>query len=99
MGDISICPKALNVMHSGSHKIDGQYARMDEPSRGKPSYVMMLDGSRPVYLFWNKKWLIGGEFGSTRHMASCQDAEVLCPCEPYPHPWKVKEKKEKGQNA
>lgn len=98
--DVSACPEKIHVKESGSHKADGTYYRMERASRGKPCYSK--SGERPMYLFWNKKWRIGNEFGSTKNFAMNKDAGTLTPCEPYPHVWKVldrkdrKEKKEKG---
>mmetsp|Transcript_19130 Transcript_19130/g.55546 ORF Transcript_19130/g.55546 Transcript_19130/m.55546 type:complete len:734 (+) Transcript_19130:117-2318(+) len=95
--DLGTCPEKLHVHASGIHKVDGAYSRMSRASRGKPCYMKWTD-KRPMYLFWNKKWIIGWDFGATKSMASAKDAPgILTPCEPFPRIWKVMEKKEKDK--
>jgi len=75
----------------------------------------VADKKKPVYLFWNRKWVISTDFGSgARAYAYVEDIfwqkqqqqqqqnlqfEFQPPCEPYPHVWWVREKKDKTGEA
>lgn len=93
--DLSDSPASLQVKNSGHHKIDGEYHRLPEPSRGRPAYSMEKDGKKPVYLFWYKtsKWYFSFELGASKNLARIEDSGVegrrQPPCEPHPFVWKV----------
>merc|ERR1740129_895877 len=68
---------------------------MKMASRGRPCYVRQ-GGEKLWYLFWNRKWKIGLEFGCGKSSyAYLKDAAPGVPCEPYPATWKVLDKKDK----
>mmetsp|Transcript_71486 Transcript_71486/g.209523 ORF Transcript_71486/g.209523 Transcript_71486/m.209523 type:complete len:435 (+) Transcript_71486:175-1479(+) len=94
--DLETAPRKLHVQSSGSSKLDGSYWRMAGPSRGRPCYAKWTE-KKPMYLFWNRKWFIGWDFGSAKSYAQLKDAGVLCPCEPYPKVWKVLDKHERKE--
>lgn len=114
-GDLTVFPPKLIVRESGSHKIDGLYSRLLQASRGRPAYIKWVADKKPMYLFWNRRWVINTEFGSTaRAYAYVEDATVRDqqqqqqqnskfnlqpPCEPYPNVWRVREKKDKTGEA
>jgi len=107
--DITVSPPKLVVRASGSHKIDGLYSRLSQASRGRPAYMKWVADKKPMYLFWNRRWVISTEFGYTgRAYAYVEDAslwdqqqeqnlqfKLQPPCEPYPNVWRVREKKDK----
>eukprot|EP00928_Gymnodinium_smaydae_P076222 TRINITY_DN591_c0_g2_i2.p1 TRINITY_DN591_c0_g2~~TRINITY_DN591_c0_g2_i2.p1 ORF type:complete len:658 (-),score=162.38 TRINITY_DN591_c0_g2_i2:3-1976(-) len=86
--DVSSCPSLVVVRDSGHPLLDGNYKRLPRASRGRPSYVM-FGPKRRVYLYWNRKWRIGWEFGSSKDLAHVDDSGASHPCDPYPHSWRV----------
>merc|ERR1712113_936733 len=92
-------PEAIRITQSGNSKVDGTYVRMYNACRGRPCYASRKK-EKQVYMYWCKeKWLIGWDFGSSRSVAKVQQAGNITPCEPYPHTWKVQEKKEKEKEG
>ena len=53
------------ISHSGQSSVDGQYRALPQRSKGKPTYER-IDGKKPMFLFYNKKWRIGGTLGDKR---------------------------------
>mmetsp|Transcript_25916 Transcript_25916/g.80862 ORF Transcript_25916/g.80862 Transcript_25916/m.80862 type:complete len:567 (+) Transcript_25916:121-1821(+) len=96
--DLEESPKQVHVRDSGKQKIEGTYRRLSKPSRGRPCYAKWME-KKPMYLFWNKKWIIGWDFGSAKSYAKLTDAGKLSPCEPYPKVWKVLDKGDKDKHA
>jgi len=93
--DVAEFPATIEVKASKSTKVDGRYDRMKKASRGRPCYTRQA-GEKLWYLFWNKKWKIGLEFGCAKSSyAYLKDAAPGVPCEPYPATWRVLDKKDK----
>mmetsp|Transcript_50486 Transcript_50486/g.161582 ORF Transcript_50486/g.161582 Transcript_50486/m.161582 type:complete len:532 (-) Transcript_50486:172-1767(-) len=89
--ELDDCPRAIHVKASGSQRVDGPYARLSHASRGRPCYMKQAE-KKPMYLFWNRKWIISWEFGSDKPHAFVKDAGGTSPCEPYPQAWEVLDK-------
>merc|ERR1712008_134419 len=90
--DVAEFPSTIEVKASKSTKVDGTYNRMKKASRGKPCYINQ-GGEKRWYLFWNRKWKIGVEFGCGKSSyAYLKDAAPGVPCEPYPATWEVIDK-------
>eukprot|EP00929_Paragymnodinium_shiwhaense_P124053 TRINITY_DN9890_c0_g1_i1.p1 TRINITY_DN9890_c0_g1~~TRINITY_DN9890_c0_g1_i1.p1 ORF type:complete len:745 (-),score=276.19 TRINITY_DN9890_c0_g1_i1:208-2442(-) len=90
--DLSGMPQKLCIQDSGLSKIDATYQLCKKPSRGKPAWYS-LNNKKRTFLYWNKMWRIGMDYGSSNSFAKVLDVKgVMCPTEPYPNIWKVLDK-------
>jgi len=89
-------PPSILVKASTSSKLDGRYEMLPEAKSNRPSYLKKgKEGKKDMYLYWNKRWRIGTEYGSSKCNSQIDEVSPhLLPCEPYPHSWRLFQKPE-----
>eukprot|EP00927_Polykrikos_kofoidii_P047734 TRINITY_DN42006_c0_g1_i1.p1 TRINITY_DN42006_c0_g1~~TRINITY_DN42006_c0_g1_i1.p1 ORF type:complete len:645 (+),score=165.58 TRINITY_DN42006_c0_g1_i1:60-1994(+) len=94
-GDIASCPSKLVIEGSGKASVDGKYKLHPEVRNGRPVYELIA-GKKPMFLYFEKHWIITHAIGEKGHLMSLKDADVMTPCEPYPYCWTGYKKDDEG---
>ena len=73
-------PTEILILHSGKKSVDGKYKLLPQQTNGEPAYERQ-GGKKPMFLFFSKKWRIGGVMGDKR--ASVMTLSDTCsqPCD------------------
>ena len=59
-------PVEIVVLNSGKRSVDGLYKLLQTDVQGKPAYERVGSKNKPRFLFFKKRWTIGGSLGLQR---------------------------------
>ena len=59
-------PAEIVVLNSGKRSVDGLYKLLQTDVQGKPAYERVGSKNKPRFLFFKKRWTIGGSLGLQR---------------------------------